>query len=184
MGPVYINGILLYPPCRAGAEAPAAIGKEGGVPPGNMLISDETYHITGLSTRFLVMIILPLMNKAILGAFAAALIMKFFLFDFVIADGSSMEPIIEPGTVLVVNRLVYGFRPPWSRSYLLRWSLPKAGDVVIFYTPEGQIAVKRCIRITGTGEFIAMGDNTLQSYDSRSYGPVETDNIIGKVLGL
>jgi signal peptidase I len=124
------------------------------------------------------------MNKAILGAFVAAIVMKLFLFDFVIADGSSMEPAIWPGSVLVINRLAYGFRLPWSRSYLLRWSVPKAGEVLVFYTPEGQAVVKRCAGFVRTGEFIALGDNSLQSYDSRSYGPVRVDSVIGKVLGV
>ncbi|MDR0386457.1 MAG: signal peptidase I [Treponema sp.] len=124
------------------------------------------------------------MNKAILGALAAAVAMKLFLFDFVIADGASMEPAIKPGAVLVINRLAYGFRLPWARSYLLRWSIPEAGDILVFYTPENQIVVKRCAGFAGRGGFIALGDNSLQSYDSRSYGPVEVDNVIGKVLGV
>ncbi|GHV93528.1 hypothetical protein AGMMS50268_40310 [Spirochaetia bacterium] len=124
------------------------------------------------------------MAKAVAGAFIAALIMKFFLFDFMIAEGSSMSPAIKPGTVLVVNRLIYGFRLPWSEDYLLRWSFPKPGDVVVFYTPQGMTAVKRCGEVLETGEFIALGDNSLQSFDSRSYGPVRSDNIIGKVLGI
>jgi signal peptidase I len=124
------------------------------------------------------------MNKAILGAFVVALATKLFLFDFVIADGSSMEPAIHPGNVLVVNRLAYGFRLPGARSYLLRWSLPAPGDVLIFYTPEGRTAVKRCAGFVRREEFIALGDNSLQSYDSRSYGPVDVNNVIGKVLGV
>ncbi|MDR1804329.1 MAG: S26 family signal peptidase, partial [Treponema sp.] len=32
--------------------------------------------------------------------------------------------------------------------------------------------------------FLALGDNTSQSFDSRSYGPVPNKNIIGKVLGI
>jgi signal peptidase I len=124
------------------------------------------------------------MAKAAAGALITALIMKFFLFDFMIAEGNSMSPAIKPGTVLVVNRLVYGFRLPWSEDYLVRWSAPRPGDVVVFYTPQGMTAVKRCGDVLATGEFIALGDNSLQSFDSRSYGPVRTDNIIGKVLGI
>jgi signal peptidase I len=120
----------------------------------------------------------------VLFAFLAALIMKVFLFDFIIADGRSMVPAISPGAVLVVNRLSYGIRLPWARKYLLRWSLPKAGDVVIFLTPQGQIAVKRCAAITGKQDFFALGDNSLESYDSRSYGPVPADSIMGKVMGI
>jgi signal peptidase I len=120
----------------------------------------------------------------VLSAFLAAFVIKAFLFDFVIADGRSMIPAIRPGNVLLVNRLSYGIRFPWARKYLLRWSLPKAGDVVIFLTPQGHIAVKRCASITERQRFFALGDNSLESYDSRSYGPVPADSIMGKVIGI
>jgi len=124
------------------------------------------------------------MAKAILAAFAAAIIIKLFLFDFVFADGISMEPAIRDGSVLVVNRLQYGLRFPGQPGYLVRWAAPRQGDVVVFYTPLGNIAVKRLGAFTEKGDFIAEGDNSLQSFDSRSYGPVSADNIIGRVLGI
>jgi signal peptidase I len=95
-----------------------------------------------------------------------------------------MLPAIKPGTILVISRAAYGFRPPWSDTYLLRWSSPKIGEVVVFTTPPGTIAVKRCAQMMGGGNFFALGDNSLESYDSRSYGPVPVDHIIGKVLGV
>ncbi|MDR0761131.1 MAG: signal peptidase I [Treponema sp.] len=131
-------------------------------------------------------------GRAILAALLAALLMKFFLFDFLIADGRSMQPAIRSGTVLVINRLAYGFRLPGTEKYLLRWSLPKTGDVVVFVTPQGGMAVKRCVELPetplilkhGVPLFIALGDNSLDSYDSRSYGPVPADKIVGKVMGI
>ncbi|MDR2493917.1 MAG: S26 family signal peptidase [Spirochaetaceae bacterium] len=120
--------------------------------------------------------------RAVLGAFFCALLVKALLFDIMIVEGLSMFPVIRPGTALVVGKTAYGLRLPWSKGYLLRWSLPRAGDVVVFYTPHGEIAVKRCAEITDRGAFIALGDNRRSSYDSRSYGPVPIHNIIGKVL--
>jgi len=129
------------------------------------------------------MIILISMTKAVLGAFAAALIIKLFLFDFILAEGNSMEPAIHSGSILVVNRLQYGLRFPGQTGYLVRWAAPRKGDLVVFYAPSGDLAVKRCDSLTEKGEFMAQGDNSLQSYDSRSYGPVPVDATIGKVLG-
>jgi len=123
------------------------------------------------------------MTKAILGAFAAALLVKLFLFDFIIAEGNSMEPAIRSGSLLVVNRLYYGLRFPGQAGYVVRWAAPREGELVVFYTPSGEIAVKRCGSFAGEGQFMAQGDNSLQSYDSRSYGPVSADATIGKVLG-
>jgi signal peptidase I len=124
------------------------------------------------------------LGGTIIAAFAAAMVMKFFLFDFMIAEGRSRLPAIKPGTVLLISRAAYGFCPPWSGAYILRWSLPKSGDVVVFAAPGGEIAVKRCVRVTGERFFFALGDNSLESYDSRSYGPVPVDHIMGKVLGV
>jgi signal peptidase I len=120
--------------------------------------------------------------KPVILAIAAATFLKLFVFDFVVAQGQSMEPAIHDGTVLVISRLRYGLRMPWQQGYLIRWSQPKEGDVVTFFTPEGNIAVKRSVLIIGD-KFFAEGDNKLASYDSRAYGPVSINNIIGKVLG-
>jgi signal peptidase I len=122
--------------------------------------------------------------KTIIGALITALFMKLFLFDFMIAEGDSMQPSIGPGKILLVCKLVYGLRVPGSGTYLLRWASPKEGDIVVFYTPLGEIAVKRCGEIYPGNSFYALGDNSLRSYDSRSYGPVPMDSIVGKVLGV
>ncbi|MDR2480034.1 MAG: S26 family signal peptidase [Treponema sp.] len=124
------------------------------------------------------------MTKAAAGAFAAAFVMKLFLFDFIVAEGNSMEPSIHSGTVLLVNRMRYGLRLPGQREYLFRWAGPRPGEVLVFFTPSGQLAVKRCGELVDRGNIMALGDNSLQSYDSRSYGPVPVENIIGKVLGV
>jgi type IV secretory pathway protease TraF len=55
---------------------------------------------------------------------------------------------------------------------------------VVFYNPLGEIVVKRCGDSSGADSFYALGDNRPQSYDSRVYGPVAADNVIGKVLGI
>ena len=122
--------------------------------------------------------------KAIIGAIIAALIIKLFLFDFMITEGHSMKPAIKPGALLLVCKVFYGIRMPGSGAYLARWAVPREGDVVVFFTPLGEIAVKRCGKSLPGNMFHALGDNQGQSYDSRSYGPVSNDNIIGKVLGI
>jgi len=121
--------------------------------------------------------------RMILLAFVIAVIIKVFVFDLMIAKGDSMEPSISDGSLLVVMKVYYGVKLPWSKQYFLRWAYPKEGDIVVFYTPEGEIAVKRCVEILDGNTFIALGDNSLQSLDSRSYGEIPLDNIIGKVLG-
>jgi len=122
-------------------------------------------------------------GKAILSAFIAALVIKFFILDFMIAEGNSMVPAIKSGAILTVYKASYGIRLPGSSTYILSWGEPKEGDVVIFYTPAGEIAVKRCGKSLADGFFYVFGDNSSQSYDSRNYGPIPKNHIIGKVLG-
>jgi len=124
------------------------------------------------------------MGKAILAAFVTAVVMKLFLFEVVIAEGNSMEPSIQSGSILVVNRLQYGFRFPGQKRHLIRWASPREGDVVVFITPSGAVAVKRATKPKGEGVFMAKGDNYRLSYDSRSFGPVSVDAVIGRVLGI
>ena len=99
-----------------------------------------------------------------------------------------MEPAIPNGTVLIISRLTYGIRIPWRQKYLVRWAQPKVGEVVVFYTPTGELAVKRITAVlpgpSEVNRFYAEGDNALASYDSRAYGWVSVENIIGKILGF
>ena len=123
-------------------------------------------------------------GRAIVAAILAALLMKFFIIDFMIAEGSSMAPAIKPGSILAVWKVSYGIRLPGTNMYLLHWRVPRVGDVVVFYTPLGEVAVKRCGEILSPGVFYVLGDNSSQSYDSRYYGPISRDYVIGRVLGI
>ena len=114
---------------------------------------------------------------------AAALALKLFCFDIMVAEGNSMAPAISPGSILLVNRLAYGLRLPLSEIYALRWGHPKQGDILVFLSPLGEMAVKRCAEDSFGPTFKALGDNSGGSYDSRYYGPVSTELIFGKVMG-
>ena len=124
------------------------------------------------------------MRRAIFGACLAALAVKLFVFEPFVADGNSMEPTIRNGGILLVNKIRYGIRMPGSSGYLIRWGAPRYGDVVVFRNPSGTMAVKRSLGTEGDGTVTVRGDNPLSSYDSRSYGPIPADTVIGKVLGV
>jgi signal peptidase I len=141
-------------------------------------------------------------GKVITAALLAAFVLKTCVFDFMIIEGASMLPALKGGSVQVVNKLAYGIRLPWMPGraapgrasfgrYIVRWTFPQKNDIVVFYTPSGEIAVKRCAGLLeddapgGSGvkkRFLAFGDNSAESYDSRAYGPVPADSIIGKVM--
>ena len=122
--------------------------------------------------------------------------------------GSSMQPTLDQGAYVLVNKLVY----------LFSFDLPDHGDVIVFRYPgdESRDFVKRVIGIPGDtleikrgqvilngrllkehyvsnlgnsseslltvpkGGYYVLGDNRSVSNDSRNWGPVYRENIIGK----
>lgn len=126
----------------------------------------------------------PPIARIVLTAFAAALIIKSVLFDIMISEGRSMLPTIRPGTVVLVNRAAYGLRIPFFNTYLISWKKPEPGDIVVFPAPDGLLAVKRIQETLSDGRVSALGDNRNESYDSRQYGPIVANSIIGKVMGI
>lgn len=143
-----------------------------------------------------------------------------FFFSNYVVEGHSMNPTLEQGNFLMVNKMVYAF------------SKPERFDIVVFSHPEEKFNyVKRVIGLPGdqleyikdqlyvngepvlepfiasdqlkvfggnfTGDFsleeltgkekvpkghvFVIGDNRLNSLDSRHFGYVSMEDIVGKV---
>jgi len=122
--------------------------------------------------------------RTVILAFVCAMVIKLFFIDLMITQGRSMLPTLKPGSLLVVNKAAYGFRIPGLGLYVFRWSSPRPGDLLVFYTPLGERAVKRCYSVYEEGTLFVRGDNDLESFDSRSYGLVPLDHILGKVVAV
>lgn len=86
-------------------------------------------------------------------------------------EDDSMRPALEPGDYVLVNRWAYKFRPPAK------------GDLVVVRDPEtpDRFLVKRVSDASDAGEIRVVGDNSNRSRDSRSFGPIDHLEIIGKV---
>ena len=62
----------------------------------------------------------------------------------------SMEPTILSGDRIIVNKLAYDLKVPYTTWHLAQWSNPKRGDIVICYSPsDGKRLVKRVVGIPG-----------------------------------
>lgn len=86
--------------------------------------------------------------------------------------GESMTPALSPGERVLVNKAAYWF------------SRPRAGDVVVVRDPRepARLLIKR-IDGTADGEgYRVLGDNPDASTDSRVFGLVRRELILGKVL--
>jgi len=86
-------------------------------------------------------------------------------------EDESMRPTIEPGDYVLVNRWAYRVRPP------------RRGDLVVVRDPElsDRFLVKRVSETQASTQIRLEGDNAAVSRDSRAFGAVPLDRIVGKV---
>lgn len=129
-----------------------------------------------------------------------------------VVDGGSMQPTFDHGQLLVVSRLNYLFDEPQQgdiivfhfprntqQDYIKRViGLP--GDVVAIrdtvlyvngtplqetYLLDAQCTPHRCddrMWQLGHDEYFVMGDNRNHSSDSRVFGPINRQNVVGEVV--
>ena len=111
-------------------------------------------------------------------------IIRIFVFSAVRVSGISMLPTLQDEQIIFVNKMAY-----WENA-------PQNGDIVIVREPIDNIqVVKRIVGTPGTAitiedktfilkedEYYIEGDNRDNSIDSRAYGPIRSERIIGKVI--
>ena len=72
----------------------------------------------------------------------------------------SMKPTILEGDLVLVNKLAYDLKVPFTLQRLAEWSNPERGDIVVCFSPyDGTRLVKRVI--AGPGDTLEMQGNVL-----------------------
>ncbi len=84
-----------------------------------------------------------------------ALILALFIRTFVVQafkiPSGSMEPTLEIGDHILVNKFLYGIKIPFTSWNLLPFQNPKRGDVVVFIYPldRDKDFIKRVVGVAG-----------------------------------
>jgi signal peptidase I len=168
-------------------------------------------------------------ESLLIAALIAFLVRGFVIQAFRIPSGS-MEPTLQVGDHLLVNRLSYVVKIPFTDVILLRLGAANRGDVIVFRYPEDRTKdfIKRVIGKEGDvieirnkviylngkkmddphahfaedriipgaytvrdnmppitvpkDSYFCMGDNRDRSLDSRFWGFVKTDDLVGRAL--
>lgn len=85
----------------------------------------------------------------------------------------SMKPTILEGDLVLVNKLSYDLKVPFTTRHLLQWGDPARGDIVVFYSPrDGTRLVKRVVGVPG--DTVELRDDVLFINGSAlGYSPVD-----------
>ncbi len=102
------------------------------------------------------------------------------LFRSAIADWNqvptgSMKPTILEGDRVVVNKLAYDLKVPFTTWHLTQWADPGRGEIVTFFSPlDEKLLIKRVIGIPG--DTIAMRNNQLYiNGEAATYSRLDDD---------
>ena len=147
------------------------------------------------------------MEILLIAAISIFLIYRYVAQPFVV-EGSSMQPNFQSGDYLLVDELTYHFEQPErgqvivfrnpqdTKEFYIKRIIGLPGDKITVennnvyvngqllhesYLPPGLPTPGNETVVLGKGQYFVMGDNRILSYDSRSWGPVDSNLIIGVV---
>jgi signal peptidase I len=165
--------------------------------------------------------------ESIVVAFILAMFIRTFLIQAFKIPTGSMRPTLLEGDLILVNKLIYGAKIPFTEWRLPALRAPRRGDVIVFIYPQDtkKDFIKRLVAHEGeaveikngtiyingqplldplfsqryyynrgdfggenqkiivpANSFFVMGDNSASSQDSRYWGFVPKNNILGKAI--
>jgi signal peptidase I len=89
--------------------------------------------------------------EAIIVALVLALFIRTFVVQAFKIPSGSMEPTLEIGDHILVNKFIYGVRIPFTSIQLFPWEKPQRGDVIVFIYPldPSKDFIKRVVAVEG-----------------------------------
>jgi signal peptidase I len=149
--------------------------------------------------------------QTVIIAVVAVFLVRTFVAQPFLVSGASMEPTFHNGNYLLIDELAYRFRVPERgevivfkypgdhKSYFIKRIIGLPGERVVIedgavsvygagetkvlaenYLPPGAASGRAEVTLEGDQYFV-MGDNRSFSYDSRNWGPLKRDEIVGLV---
>lgn len=101
-----------------------------------------------------------LANRSLVLFIALMFVFRSAIADWNYVPSSSMNPTLIQGDRVVVNKLAYSLRVPFTLIELARWASPQRGDVITFDSPRDELnLIKRVVAVGG--DKIEMHDNVL-----------------------
>lgn len=133
------------------------------------------------------------------------IILKIFVFNFILVKGDSMNPKYKNNDFMFLNKIIYSFKPirrgevivlKYRNNDLIKRVIGLPNDKIkvengILYINKKEVKENYINSYTASydfdeitlkdNEYFVMGDNRYNSYDSRNFGTITKNNIIGRV---
>ncbi|AGW13581.1 signal peptidase I [Megalodesulfovibrio gigas] len=89
--------------------------------------------------------------EALIIAFVLAMFIRAFVVQAFTIPSGSMLQTLQIGDYLLVSKLSYGIKVPFTHSYLTMWATPEHGDIIVFENPNdpSKDFIKRVIGMPG-----------------------------------
>ena len=96
------------------------------------------------------------------------------MIDFKIVASESMSPTLRKRELVAISKLGYNI-------FGIEYNDPEVKDIIAF-KHENDLLIKRISNFNDSKDLYLLGDNSLNSFDSREFGYIKSDSIVGKAI--